>query len=52
MLVQKKNIPHRKALIFSYFGPEGQGPGIPMGAPRPHPFKKNLSSFFEVVEAM
>jgi hypothetical protein len=58
MLVQKKYIPHMKALILSYFEPEGQGRGIPiphgipMGAPRPHPFKKFIYFLSEVVEAM
>ena len=41
-----------KALILSYFEPEGQGRGIPMGAPRPHPFKIFISFLSEVVEAM
>ena len=52
MLVQKKYIPHMKALILSYFVPEGQGRGIPMGAPRPHLFKIIISFLSEVVEAM
>ena len=52
MLVQKKYIPHMKALILSYFEPERQGRGIPMGAPRPHPFKKFISFLSEVMEAM
>ena len=52
MLVQKKFIPHMKALILSYFEPKGQGCGIPMGAPRPHSFKNFISFLSEVVEAM
>ena len=52
MLVQKKYIPHIKALILSYFEPEGQGCGIPMGAPRPHPFKIFIPFLSEVMEAM
>jgi hypothetical protein len=51
ILVQKKYIPHMKALILSYFELEGQGHGIPMGAPRPHPFKNFISFLSEVVEA-
>ena len=52
MLVQKKYLPHMKALILSYFEPEGQGCGIPMGAPRPHPFKIFIPFLSEVMEAM
>jgi hypothetical protein len=39
-----------KALILSYFEPDGQGHGIPMGAP--HPFKKFISFRSEVVVAI
>jgi hypothetical protein len=52
MLVQKKYIPHMKALILSYYEPEGQGRGIPMGVSRPHPFKNFIAFLSEVVEAM
>ena len=44
--------PHMKALILSYFEPEGQGLGILMTAPRPHPFKSFTAFLSEVVEAM
>ena len=52
MVVQKKYIPHIKALILSYFEPEGQGRGIPMGAPHPLSFNLFISFLSEVVEAM
>jgi hypothetical protein len=52
MLEEKKYIPHMKALILSYFEPEGQGRGIPMEAPRPHSFKFFISFLSEVMEAM
>ena len=52
MLVQKRNVSHMNALILSYLELEGQGRGIPMGAPRPHSFKKFTSFLSEVVEAI
>ena len=48
----EKCIPHMKALILSYFDPEGHGRGIPIGAPPPHPLKIFISFLCEVVEAM
>ena len=52
ILVQKKYIPHMKALTLSYFEPKRQGRGIPMGAPCPDPFKFFYVFFSEVLEAM
>ena len=52
MLVQKKHIPHMKALILSYLQLEGQGLGIPIMGPTPTSLQKNLSFLSEVVEAM
>jgi hypothetical protein len=45
-LVKKPTIPHMKDLIFSYLEPEGWGPGIIMGAPRPPPLKVFATFFF------
>ena len=51
ILVQKKYMPHMKALILSFFEPEQQGRGIIMGAPRPPPVKVVIYFLSEAVEA-
>ena len=40
-----------KALILSFFEPEGQGRGIIMGVPRPPPVKVVVFLLSEAVEA-
>ena len=51
ILVQKKYIPHMKALILSFFELEGHGRGTIMETPRPSPVKVVVSFLSEAVEA-
>ena len=51
ILVQKKYMPHMKALILSFFEPEQQGRGIIMGEPRPPPVNDVIYFLSEAVEA-
>ena len=50
ILVQKKYIPHVKALILSFFVLDGQGCGIIMEAPHPPPIKVLVPFLSELVK--
>ena len=52
LLFLNNNDPVFCTLLFAKIEPEGQGCGIPMEAPRPHPFKIFIPFLSEVMEAM